>query len=141
MFLGFDTKEEMEQRNIEGYNALNYPFGETNKRWSEIEHDGIYYLNVGDGEGLTQDELNNCVETLETITGAYYRRTGELDENGNYYLEYTRSVTLSDGTVIDHTNKSTYDGTEGWHWYSDGEVVKIATPTTWDKIKNFLKIN
>lgn len=36
------------------------------KGWWSFEVIGDFtYLNVGDGEGLTEDELKNCVETLE----------------------------------------------------------------------------
>lgn len=71
------------------------------------------------------------------VNGAYYRRTGELDENGNYYLEHSEEVVLSDGTVINASNKELYDGSEGWHWYDDGDVVGIATPSVWERIKNW----
>lgn len=78
-------------------------------------------------------------EPIELI-GAFYRRTDQFDENGNYYLEYADQVTLSNGILMTKDNYTQYDGSEGWHWYEDGEIVSIATPSTWEKIKNFFKI-
>lgn len=77
------------------------------------------------------------IDPIVIVSGCYYRRTGEIDENGNYYLEHAESVTLSDGVVMDSSNKDVYDGTDGWHWYDDGDVVSIATPTAWERIKNW----
>lgn len=78
-------------------------------------------------------------EPIELI-GAFYRRTDQLDENGNYYLEYADQVILNNGILMTKDNYTQYDGSEGWHWYEDGETVSIATPSTWEKIKNFFNI-
>lgn len=65
MYLRFDTYEAMDARNRKGLEDLNYPQGTTIKRWKEIELETGWYLDVGNGDGLTETELSNCVENYE----------------------------------------------------------------------------
>ena len=138
MLLPFDTKEAANERNkFEAFKRGCQP--PTIFWWSyPIEVNSTWYLNVGDGDGLTQEEIDRCV--YELPNGAFYRRTDQLDENGNYYLEVSDSITLTDGTIVDSSNYQLGDGIDGWHWYADGETVTIASPSTWEKIKNFFNI-
>lgn len=149
MYLILD-KETARERNLKAANDLKWKHG---LRWAEIElTDGNIALDVRDGEGLNDDELVNCTISIagkilgnelnpfglsSPKMGSYYRRTDKVDENGNYYLEHAEEVTLSDGTVIAASDHIQYDGVEGWHWYADGDDIKIATPTLWEKIKNW----
>ena len=70
MYLIFDTHEEMETRNAKGVTGtdpedLGWSEGTTKYRWADIELDnGKWALNVGNGEGLTEEELANCVTQL-----------------------------------------------------------------------------
>jgi hypothetical protein len=61
----FDNYEECDVRNRKGITDLNWAEGETIKRWTEIELVNGWALDVMDGNGLTEDELSACVETLE----------------------------------------------------------------------------
>ena len=57
------TTEQAEQRNRQEATSRGCS-GVTVKWWSEITIEGETALNVGDGEGLTEEELNQCVEEL-----------------------------------------------------------------------------
>lgn len=134
MYMIFENREDAETRNK--FEAFKRGCQPPTVYWWRMIHlsDGRVALCVENGDGLSDAETLQCVESIH---GAYYRRTGETDENGNYYLEYSPEVTLSDGTVINESNKDIYDGVEGWHWYDNGEVVSIATPSMWEKIKGW----
>jgi len=62
MLLPFETKEAADERNkFEAFKRGCQP--PTIYWWSNpIEHNEKWCLNVGDGEGLTQEELNRCIE-------------------------------------------------------------------------------
>lgn len=66
MYLLFETYEEAELRNR--FEALKRGCnGTTTKYWWAIAYeyeDGRVALDVGDGDGLSDDELNNIVEEL-----------------------------------------------------------------------------
>jgi len=66
MYLIFDTYEECDVRNRKGITDLNWPEGETIKRWQEIEVVNGWALDVMDGNGLTEGELAECVNEIET---------------------------------------------------------------------------
>lgn len=61
--------KEAKERNIQGgldVGLKGTVGGATKYRWGMgVYDDDNSYLDVGDGEGLTNEELNNCIETLE----------------------------------------------------------------------------
>ena len=57
------TTEQAESRNMQEATSRGCN-GVTVKWWSEITVDGETALNVGDGDGLTPEELAQCVEDL-----------------------------------------------------------------------------
>ena len=62
--------------------------------------------------------------------GAYYRRSLEIDADGNYTIESNLNPVLQDGTILTKDNHDQYDGEEGWQWYAAGEMVDLkVTPT------------
>ena len=65
MYLIFDTHEEADARNRKAITDLNWPQGTTEKRWIEIELDnGQWALDVGNGHGLTQEEIDQTVNEI-----------------------------------------------------------------------------
>jgi len=65
MYLIFQTYQEADARNRKGITDRNWPTGTTTKRWDEIEcANGDWALNVSDGDGLTEQEISECVETI-----------------------------------------------------------------------------
>ena len=65
MYLIFDTKELAEARNRKAITDLNWPQGTTEKKWLEIELDnGQWALDVGNGDGLTQEEIEQTVNEI-----------------------------------------------------------------------------
>ena len=65
MYLIFTTYEEADTRNRKAIDDLGYPTGTTIKKWIEIETtDGRFALDVGNGEGLTDEEIAKCVDEL-----------------------------------------------------------------------------
>lgn len=65
MYLIFDNKELAEARNRKAITDLNWPQGTTEKRWVEIELDnGQWALDVGNGDGLTQEEFEQTVNEI-----------------------------------------------------------------------------
>jgi len=66
MFLIFQTYEAADARNRKAITDLNWPKGTTVKRWQEIEVVNGWALDVMDGNGLTEDELAECVNEIET---------------------------------------------------------------------------
>lgn len=65
MYLIYDTYEEMDARNRKAIDDLGYPMGTTIKKWKEIDlEDGRFALDVRSGEGLTEEELASCVESI-----------------------------------------------------------------------------
>lgn len=77
------------------------------------------------------DVLGEAVELpMMSVDGAYYRRSETINEEGLYTVESSISPTLSDGTVLTESNKDTYDGAEGWHWYDSGQVVDLKVTST-----------
>lgn len=67
MYLIFETLQASEERNLIEAMRRGCDLKTTNRVWSISKkyENGRVALNVGDGEGLTEEELNNCVETLE----------------------------------------------------------------------------
>jgi hypothetical protein len=68
MYLIFTTKQEAEERNRKAITDLNWPSGTTEKRWEELETVNGWALHVGNGHGLTEKELNLCVDKIEIVT-------------------------------------------------------------------------
>jgi len=65
MYLTFQNKNEADMRNIVEAVKRGNDMISTDRVWSMIElEDGRVALNVGDGEGLTDAELEMCVEEL-----------------------------------------------------------------------------
>jgi hypothetical protein len=65
MYLIFRTYEEADARNRKAITDLNWPQGITQKKWLEIELDnGQWALDVGNGRGLTQEEIEQTVNEL-----------------------------------------------------------------------------
>ena len=64
MILPFETKEAADERNrFEAFKRGCQP--PTIYWWKyPIEINGKRYLDVGDGDGLTQEEINRCVDEL-----------------------------------------------------------------------------
>lgn len=66
MILPFNTEKEAKERNMLEAVKRGCDMVTTKYWWSDpIEYESKWYLDVGDGEGLTQDELEMCVEKLE----------------------------------------------------------------------------
>lgn len=65
MFLIFDRYEDADARNRKAIKDRNWPNGTTEKMWQEIETVNGWALDVGDGNGLTQEELELCVIELD----------------------------------------------------------------------------
>lgn len=65
MFLIFDRYEDADARNRKAITDRNWPNGTTEKMWQEIETVNGWALDVGDGNGLTQEELELCVIELD----------------------------------------------------------------------------
>ena len=65
MFLIFDTHELGEVRNRQAITDLGWTQGTTTMRWAYTDlEDGRYALDVEDGDGLTEEELAQCVNVL-----------------------------------------------------------------------------
>ena len=97
------------------------------------------YMRWGDAWAIMADESLEAVlgEPIvlpviedDLSIGMFYRRSETLNEEGLYTVESSISPTLSDGTVLTESNKDTYDGAEGWHWYDSGQVVDLKVTST-----------
>ena len=65
MYLIFRTYAEADARNRKAITDLNWPKGITQKKWLEIELDnGQWALDVGNGRGLTQEEIEQTINEL-----------------------------------------------------------------------------
>lgn len=65
MYLIFETYAEADARNRKAIFDLNWPKGITQKKWLEIELDnGQWALDVGNGDGLTQEEIERTVKEI-----------------------------------------------------------------------------
>jgi len=65
MYLIFANKNEADIRNIAEAVKRGCDMVNTNRVWSMIElEDGRVALDVGDGEGLTDAELEMCIDEL-----------------------------------------------------------------------------
>jgi hypothetical protein len=65
MYLIFRTYEEADARNRKAITDLNWPQGITQKKWLEIELDnGQWALDVGNGRGLTQEEIEQTINEI-----------------------------------------------------------------------------
>ena len=65
MYLIFETYEEADARNRKAITDLNWPQGITQKKWLEIELDnGQWALDVGNGDGLSEEEIEQTVNEL-----------------------------------------------------------------------------
>lgn len=63
MYLILEKEEAQKRNKVEAILRDCEP--PTTKYWGEIEHGDKIALDVGDGTGLTDDELKNCVDSLE----------------------------------------------------------------------------
>jgi hypothetical protein len=68
MYLIFEQYEEAEARNRKAITDRNWPNGTTEKMWQELKTVNGWALDVGNGDGLTQDELERCVDKIELVT-------------------------------------------------------------------------
>jgi len=59
------------------------------------------------------DEEQLRVELELPSEGAYYRRSLEVDTDGNYTIESNLNPVLQDGTILTKDNHEQYDGAEG----------------------------
>ena len=65
MYLIFDTHELAEVRNTQAITDLGWPQGTTTMRWAYTDlEDSRCALDVEDGDGLSQEELAQCVNVL-----------------------------------------------------------------------------
>jgi hypothetical protein len=71
MYLIFEKYEAADARNRKAITDRNWPNGTTQKMWQELAVVNGWALDVGNGDGLTQEELNLCVIEIG------------LDGNGN----------------------------------------------------------
>lgn len=65
MYLIFDTYQDAGARNRQAIIDRDWPPGTTQKRWVEIPlSDGRVALDVGNGDGLSDAEISQCVNEL-----------------------------------------------------------------------------
>lgn len=61
--LPFNTEQEANERSMLEAIRRDCDMTTTRYWWPKpIEHNEQWYLDVGDGEGLTQEELDSCIE-------------------------------------------------------------------------------
>jgi len=63
-YLRFNTKEEAEFRNFTEARKRGFSLPDTLYYWRVADADGCV-LDVGDGEGLSEEELERTVETID----------------------------------------------------------------------------
>lgn len=65
MYLPFENKQFAEERNLIEALRRGCDLSKTRFYWSfEFTESEAVYLDVGDGEGLTEEEKLNCVESI-----------------------------------------------------------------------------
>jgi hypothetical protein len=104
MYLIFEKYEDAEARNRKAITDRKWPSGTTEKMWQEVETVNGWALDVGNGDGLTQDELERCVI--------------EIGLTGDDYTIF--KIISEDGVITDQEkqeNPSLWDKIKGW-WNS-----------------------